>query len=243
VARDAAYDILKLENKYTELWITPRLTGAVIRWRVKDLAIELLRGYKHYGRLPAIWREYTHTPPIGQPIADAFKVDACTRESATLRTATSEGLTVIKRLALSPDSNQVEFALTFRNDATEPVVPLLKSVPEFYTQGAVHPEIWAELNGQWTRMNPEPEPSRLEMLPKADYTRLAVRLPAAGATLVCTFTPGEARPLLFAYRTEDPYNQLNLDVLPNQAPLEPGETRTAAVRYFLTKKPPTKLSR
>jgi len=46
---------------------------------------------------------------------------------------------------------------------------------------------------------------------------------------------------LFAYRSEDPYNQLNLDMLPNQEPLEPGETRAATVTYYVTKKKPKRI--
>jgi len=235
VPRDARCKILKIENDHVALWVVPELCGAVIRWLVKDLDAELLRGYEHFGRLPTIWREYTHTPPIGQPIATSFDVIEHTADAITLEADMDNGLTVVKRLALSPDSNEIEFSPTMRNNSNKAVVPLVKSVPEFYTQGSTHPEVWVELDGAWSQMNPETAPSRLEMLPEASYTRLAARFPDAELTLVSTFTPGEARPLLFAYRAEDPYNQLNLDVLPNQVPLEPRETRTATVRYSLTR--------
>ncbi|HIJ73314.1 MAG TPA: DUF4838 domain-containing protein [Candidatus Hydrogenedentes bacterium] len=230
-----------LENEYVALWIAPQLYGAVVRWQDKAFGVELLRGYEHFGALPTIWREYTHTPPIGQPIAEAFEVIERDPNTIALQAKLDDGLTVTKRLTLSSDSSVVEFALTIQNESDKAVVPLIKSVPEFFTQGAVHPEVWTELDGQWQQMNPEPAPSRLELLPEEDYTRLAVRFPKAKLTLVSEFTPGEARPLLFAYRSEDPYNQLNLDVLPDQAPLDPGASRTATVRYLLTRKRPHQL--
>jgi len=43
------------------------------------------------------------------------------------------------------------------------------------------------------------------------------------------------------YRTEAPYNQLNLDILPNQDPLAPGESRAATVKYYVTRKKPKRL--
>jgi len=230
-----------LENDHVALWIVPAWRGAVLRWRVKEYDVELLRGYEHYGALPTIWREYTHTPPVGEPIAEAFRVVERKPASVTLEAETDNGLVVAKRLAIAPDSNEVTFTLTVRNTTGEPVVPLVKSVPEFYTQGAVHPEIWTQVDGVWTRQNVDPEPSRLETLGEAEYTALAARFPKAKLTLVSTFTPGEMQPLLWAYRSEDPFNQLNLDVLPNQTPLEPGETRSGTVVYYLTKKTPKRI--
>ncbi|HIJ73599.1 MAG TPA: hypothetical protein HPP83_05800, partial [Candidatus Hydrogenedentes bacterium] len=107
--------------------------------------------------------------------------------------------------------------------------------------GPVHPEIWTQVGGEWSRQNVPAEPSRLEILDEAEYTALAARFPKAKLTLVSTFTPGEMQPLLWAYRSEDPFNQLNLDVLPNQAPLEPGATRSATVCYYVTKKKPKRI--
>jgi len=143
-----------LENEHVALWVTPAFNGAVIRWRDKKHGVELLRGYKHYSQLPTIWREYTHTPPIGQPIADAFTVTEQTPTAIAIHATTDGGLTVTKRLRLSGDSNEVEFSLTIHNPTAEPVVPLIKTVPEFYTQGPVHPEVWTELDGAWSQMNP-----------------------------------------------------------------------------------------
>jgi len=230
-----------LENDHVALWVVPEWQGAVLRWRVKDHDIELLRGYEHYGALPVIWREYTHTPPIGQPIAETFRVVEHASDSIVLEAEMENGLMVRKRIAIAPESNQVDFTLTVHNGTGEPMVPLVKSVPEFYTQGPVHPEIWTQVSGEWARQNAEAEPSRLEILDEAEYMALAARFPKAKLTLVSTFTPGEMQPLLWAYRSEDPFNQLNLDVLPNQAPLEPGETRSATVSYYVTKKKPKRI--
>ncbi|HIJ73644.1 MAG TPA: hypothetical protein HPP83_06025 [Candidatus Hydrogenedentes bacterium] len=57
------------------------------------------------------------------------------------------------------------------------IVPSVKSVPEFYTQGPAYPEIWTQVGGAWSRENPEPAASRFEMFEEKAYTKLAARFP------------------------------------------------------------------
>ncbi|HIJ65214.1 MAG TPA: DUF4838 domain-containing protein [Candidatus Hydrogenedentes bacterium] len=237
--RRQRFELAILENDRYLVWVTPGHEGAVLRWRDKALDVELLRGYKYLDAFPTVWKEFTHTYPIGKPIAETFDVIRHTQDSITLRADLGSGLSVEKRLSLMDDV--LELALTLKNNSDSAIIPAVKTVPEFYTQGPVHPEIWTQLGGKWRRQNPEAAPSRLELLDEVDYERLAARFPEAGVTLVSEFTPGEARPFLFAYRSEPPYNQLNLDVLPNQDPLEPGQSRSATIRYFLTKDKPERL--
>ncbi|MBI2424442.1 MAG: DUF4838 domain-containing protein [Candidatus Hydrogenedentes bacterium] len=239
-ARHAESTLAVLENDRALLWIAPEFNGAVLRWRDKATGAEMLRGYEFYGMLPTVWREYHHGEK-GGAIAPRMEVLARSGTSVTLQTVLENGLIVQKGLALGGEPGEIELTLSCTNPTAAPLVPGFKSVPEFHTQTEATPEIWTQAGGEWTQRNVTGELAHLAMLSPDRYTQLAARFPDAGITLVSVFDPVQAQPLLYAYRAEAPHKQLNLDVVPNQAPLAPGERRTATVRYRITRDLPAQI--
>jgi hypothetical protein len=235
-SRELSTPVETLENDRYEVWVTPRLTGAVIRWRDKQLGVELLTGYERYWNSPGKWEDWISTPfKVERPVADAYDVLERTADSLTIQAATEEGLVVRRTMRL--DGDRIRVTLETENPTDKAISGVVKIHPEFCAQAPVVPEIWLETAEGWTQPQTALPVHGLaygEYLEPERYRRMAFHAPGKPLTVVCEFDPAELSGLLYFYNAEQTAQQVNLELIPKRAPLNPGERRAIHGTYYAT---------
>jgi hypothetical protein len=243
--REQTSPLRTLENERYLLWVAPGMEGSILRWRDKKLGVELLRGYEACGQGPGTWQEWVNTP--GTPehaIAPSYEVVKETADTLGLRAASPNGIVVERRMTLAPGSDALEVTLTYSNPTDKPLVAQAKIHPEFYTQGASVPEIWADDGAQWSRLNPDASPEQPvvgKILEGNGLQRWAFRIPRKRLTVVNEFKREEVGGLLYFYNVTEHARHVNLELLPPKDPIAPGQQRSMAARYIVTRRKPTDL--
>ncbi len=229
-----------LENEYYLIWVAPSLDGAVIRWRDKKLGVELLQGYRCYGRGPGTLQEWRHAPEAQERVvATGYTVDSPTLYALALSTQLPNGLAMKREMELRPASPEFVITLTLTNTSSESIVPNVKIHPEFALGNELHPEIWLEDNRRWTAVpNAALNPQAMggDYLKPLDGNRWAFRLPRRGLTLINQFVPHQVESLFYFYNTLDSAEHINLELIPKQDPLQPGRSRQLKSTYSTSAK-------
>ena len=242
-ARRVDSELRILENEYYLIWVAPSLDGSVIRWRDKKLGIELLQGFRTYGRGPGTLQEWYHAPGTRErAVAPDYTVDSRTLYALVLDATLPNGLAVKREMELRPASPEFIVTLTLTNTGQEPIVPNIKIHPEFALDGASPPELWIEKNDRWTALQGSalnPEPVGGEYLEPFDGNSWAYRLPDRGLTLINQFNPYQVGGLFYFYNTLDSARHVNLELIPKQDPLGPGKSRQLKSTYSTTAKRPS----
>lgn len=231
-----------LENEYFLIWVAPTLEGSVIRWRDKKHSIELLRGFRTYGRGPGTIQDWTYARGRAtHPIARSYEVSARTLYALTLETTLENGLSVKREMELRPATPEFTVTVTLLNESSEPLVPNVKIHPEFALPGANPPEIWLEIEGTWKQIDGGAgvqETVRGEYLPPFDGYRWAFRFPDEGFTLINQFVSYQIGGLYYFWNLQENARHVNLELYPIQEPLAPGKSRQLKSIYIATDKRP-----
>jgi hypothetical protein len=244
-ARYAESTLEKLENDRYLVWVAPGLQGSVLRWRDKKHGIELLRGYECYGIGGCTWQDWVNTPGIPEhPPADAYTVIAKDAASLTIRAELPSGAALERTMTLAPGSDELMVELAFINESDKPLRSNAKVHPEFFTQGTARPEIWAEKDGKWEMLNinaPEGSPAHGAIVEAGDYERLACWLPEAKFSLYTRWDADGVANLLYFFDVAESREQVNLELLPANTEIAPGERTTLRAAYGVSSKKPKRL--
>jgi len=133
-------------------------------------------------------------------------------------------------------------AFEVRNPTESRLAPLVKPHPEFWTQGPFKPAIWVEQDGQWQE---RPLKSVASGISGVDYidpegvTRWACFVPEKKLSVVVRINPDELEGLFYYFHTEN--EQVNLELMPDLAPLAPGHNRTIHATYRIATTEPERL--
>lgn len=224
--------LLKLENQRYLVWVAPGFEGSILRWYDKKLEAELLAGYEVYGQRGGSWQDWTHTPGIAEhAVATRYEVVEEAPDSITVQARTDAGLLVKRRMTLAGDVFDV--GLTLINDTGSPMAPGAKIHPEFWLHHDVTPAIYAKTTSEWKHLNANVRPeetARGEIVEAAPHSRFAAYLPGQNLTIETEVGKGVGQ-LLYFYSTNRDAQHVNLELLPRNEPIAPGETYIFGGRY------------
>ncbi|HIJ73065.1 MAG TPA: DUF4838 domain-containing protein [Candidatus Hydrogenedentes bacterium] len=248
VERRLESSIQVLENYTTRLEIAPGVQGCVFRWLQKASGLELLDDPAKYGEPGhyrwSTWEDWYASPngPPEYPLAAQYEVSEKDALGITLRTTLDSGLILWKRLGLLDDVPGVAITLIAYNPTGKPIVPRIKTHPEFYAHGTAYtldngkPEIYGETEEGWAHLNERISPltsAHGQYLKPGDYKRLAFHIPAAKLTVYGEYDPNKLRSLLYFYLIEPDRNHVNLEFIMDDAPIEPGGKRSLRGKYYV----------
>jgi len=244
--RRQEHTLITLENERYLVWIVPELQGSVLRWRDKALGVELLRGFEHYGACPGTLQERTDDPLLKKALASAaYEVIEQAADHVTLRAALDSGLVISRTMSLPPGGDRFQVSLNAANPTAQPLACPLKIRPEFYTQGVVEPELWANEKGAWIRL-PGSE-ARANVLwsmfrqTPGDIARWAFYIPSKKLTVVNDFDAKQVGELSLFCNWTHACQQVNLELILPDAPLGPGEIRSLTTQYWTSERVPADL--
>jgi hypothetical protein len=235
-----------LENEFYEVWVLPKRGGAVVRFYDKRSGMDLFRGEDALRKGRWQWQEWDvmnpDDPAIEIPVGSDYSLADRTENSMVVETKLENGLAIRREMTLKPGSDKLEVALAFRNESDVPLVPRVKSHPEFWTQGSLKPEIWVEKNGEWYHRPlkfVEPDVAGVDHIEPAGITRWALSVPDRKLTVVIGVDADEIENLFYYFNL--PNEQVNLEMVPNLSPLSPGDARTVQATYAISREEPKKL--
>ena len=232
-----------LENEFYLIWVAPALDGSIIRWRDKRQNVELLQGFRTYGRGPGTLQDWTHAPGSKErPVATHYEVASRTLYALRIEALLENGLAVERTMELRPASPEFTVTLTVTNTSDEPIVPNVKIHPEFAIDSSSLPEIWVESGGVWQQVHTArggSEPIHGAYLEPPDGFRWAYRLPGEGFTMINEFVSHQVGGLFYFYNTSARYPHINLEIIPKDEPLGPGRSRQLRATYTTTRRRPT----
>lgn len=228
--------LVTLENEIHRLWIVPDHQGSVLRWQDKVRQRELLTGYRSFGALAGTWQDWEDRNTLGeQAAADAYAVTERTPRSVTLEAKTDQGLTIRRTMQFGDDPEVLEVALTMSNTGEAPLPAKVKIHPEFYCQREnTVPQIWVRKASGWAQLNHGADPLetvRGEFVIPETATAWAFFVAEEGYGLLNEFRKEELSRTLYFYNTGPGSSQINLELLPRDEPIAPGESRTVHASY------------
>ena len=241
--RREEHGLVVLENERYLLWVVPDLSGAAVRWRDKTLGVELLRGYEHYGATAGTWEDWVDAPhePEG-PVATCYAVVKSSAHHVMLRAALENGLVVTRTMRLPSGSEDLEVVLSVHNPTDRAATPHVKIHPEFFCQGMVTPEIWAEEEGVWTRLHGDMgfDAAGWDALYREPgvTAQWAFHVPGKKLTVANRFDAEQVGGLFFYYNTTHPRQQVNLELLMLDTPLAAGGSRCIKAAYAVHRRHP-----
>jgi len=228
-----------IANDQYEVWVAPEAQGTVLRWRDKKRGIEWVRGYETYGLKPGLWQDWALGGDLAEkPAADKYAVVNHTSDSITLRATLANGVVLDRVMTLSGDA--LDVALTCTNPTTSPQTAGVKMHPEFWTQGANKPEVWAFDGATWSFLNKDVNPEHKawgRLIDDGSIKQAAFYLPKQKIGIEAHFE--SAAGFLGFFSISKDAEHVNLEVLSSVTPLAPGETRTTKATFSVAEKRPT----
>ncbi|HIJ75063.1 MAG TPA: DUF4838 domain-containing protein [Candidatus Hydrogenedentes bacterium] len=232
------YPYVSIENARYAAEVAPGLAGAIIRFEDKRAGKDVFRGVQSVASqrwtLQEWYLQAKGTTVREEPLRTDYEIIAQSPRSVTVRGTLESGLVVERTAAFQSDEGPLELRYTIKNEGPEPIVPAVKVHPEFWTHGDREPEIWLEKNGQW-----EKHPLKVmeagffggEPIEAAGVSRWAARVPGKRLVVAMTVHPDELENLFYFFNTRNEH--VNLELVPDRAPLEPGEARTVRTAISL----------
>lgn len=240
--------IEKLENEQYEVWVIPEVCGSVVRFREKKTGIDLFRGDKAVLNDRWRWQDWEvmdpERPRIEEGILGPYRLAARTSHAITVEKDLQNGLRLRRTMTLEPQSDALEVDFTVENRSNQPLRPLVKPHPEFWLQGLCTPAIWVENARGWKKLPLNrigPEGSGADSIDPAGIIRWAVRVPRKRFTILAT-VPAENVQRLFYY-FNIPNEHVNLEMVPDLAPLAPGASRSMKSAFTISRKRPVAVAR
>ncbi|NUN98641.1 MAG: DUF4838 domain-containing protein, partial [Candidatus Omnitrophica bacterium] len=235
--------ITRLENENYELWVTPTLGGAIQRFRDKRSDIDLLKGFESPLEGRWVWQEWTildpEAPAVEVPVAKSYEIIESSGARLSLRTKLANGLAITRTLGLPAGATILDLTLEMRNESSSAITPRVKLHPEFWTQGGYNPEIWVETEKGWEEVDPDRRMGQEVLAGRLDQEgirRWGFRLIGKGAVLMNTVRSEEISQLSYFHnRARDHFN---LEVYPDQSPIEPGGRRVVHSQYEILERLP-----
>ena len=140
-------------------------------------------------------------------------------------------------MELEAGDGSLKLEWDIRNDTDKPAAPFFKVHPEFWTRNFKAPELWLAKNGEWHEhplkaANREGFFGGEEMDPKT-MDQWAARI-ARKRYLVMDVDAQGLENTFYFFNTRNEH--LNLELIPDQSPLQPGETRHIETRLDIVKR-------
>ncbi len=237
--REEIVPLQRIESPFYEVWVTPTKGGAVRRWRDKRDDREIFRDYTNPAGERYLWQEWEMMDPDKPtkegPVSATYEVVAQSTGSLTLRAMLPSGLVISRTMTLDQASPLLSLILEVHNSTPQPLVPRVKTHPEFWTQGAVRPQFWVEDEDGWRDLEIVTEREMRDKVGSLDpkgLKRWAFRISGKSFCLINTFQSEELESLIY-YHNPD-MQQANLELCPLQIPLAPGEKRFLHASYEIT---------
>ncbi len=230
-----------IENAYWRVSVAPDASGSVISLCDKRNAVDWFSPAEAVSA-PSFrlqdWEVMDPAKPLREePIATTYAVVSKTADTIAVETKLANALVVRRTVSLTPDSEAVALRFEVENTGQTPLVPRVKPHPEFWTQGDSMPEFWVERNKQWIKQGgPSSRFQRRGGGPveRDGVTRWAIRIPEKRLTLVNAVREEEIQNLFFYF--DQDRQVANLEVIPLQTPLAPGEKRSIQMTYSTSRK-------
>jgi hypothetical protein len=236
------YTALMLENNRYLVEILPGFSGAVTRYLDKEWGHDVFGGPKSVETDRWLFQEWNmrgEGQPLEEPFWSEYRVIEASRNRVILETQLISGLILRRTASLPPGNGPLEMAWELSNPTEEALQPRFKIHPEFMKPGMKVPEIWIEKDNVWQ----ERPVVRLiedvvggEAIDPAGISRWAVRLPDERQTIVVDIQPEDWESLFYFFNTDKEH--VNMELIPRQTPLQPGETRTMRASYQLGRRLP-----
>lgn len=233
-------EIVVLENRHTEVWVAPALSGSVIRWRDKATGEELFGDVVNQ---PEPYRFITYqewatggSDAPETPVNSTYEVvEHVPNQHITLRATTDNGLTLERTLRLRPRGSGIDVTVTVTNGTDEAQPPRVKLHPEFHSLDTVHPRIMIEQDGEWIDHNAMRRKAYQltdgRAVPVEGSSRWAYHVPGKDLAVVNSFDP-ENVSMLFYFVGIFPYRyHVNLELFMDDSELAPGESRSIQSGY------------
>jgi hypothetical protein len=230
--------LVRLENPYVELWLTPSLAGSVQRWRDKGSNTELLKGFEQPLSGKSVWREWItlnpDRPDMEKPFSGEYDLLHASTQSVTVQASQPNGLVLTRTMTLDPGSPRLDVALEVRNTSPQAVVPWIRIRPLFWMQGGYRPDLWVEGEKGWSGLemtrNLGSEIAEAAISAKG-LKRWAARIPGKGVVVLNSFQENEVVQLHGAYNSAN--ELLDFDLCLTREPIPPGETVEVHTSYEL----------
>ena len=233
-------EIVVLENRHTELWVAPALSGSVIRWHYKTTGEELFGDVVNQPK-PYRFLTYQEWATGGSdapetPVNSTYEVvEHVPNQHITLRATTDNGLTLERTLRLRARGSGIDVTVTVTNGTDEAQPPRVKLHPEFHSLDTVHPHIMIEQDGEWIDHNAMRRKAYQltdgRAVPVEGSSRWACHVPGKDLAVVNSFDP-ENVSMLFYFVGIFPYRyHVNLELFMDDAELAPGESRSIESGY------------
>ena len=237
--REEVVPLHRIESPFFEVWVTPTKGGTVRRWRDKRDDREIFRDYTNPAGERYIWQEWEvmnpDKPKKEEPVSATYEVVAQSTGSLTLRATLLSGLVISRTMTLEETTPVLSLTLEMHNASGAPLIPLVKTHPEFWTQGEARPQFWVEDQDGWRDLDIITEREmrdKFGSLEPKGLKRWALRVSGKSFCLVNTFQAEELDSLIY-YHNPD-MQQANLELRPLQTPLAPGEKRFLHATYEIT---------
>jgi hypothetical protein len=234
--REQVLPFKRLENDAYEVWVCPEAGGSVVRLRDKRHGIEFLTGHEaplSYHGMIQDWHVMDPAAPVQEEIiARRYTLADEQEDSVCVAAALDNGLSIVRCVALEDNPPRVRVTLTLTNTGVEPVAPRVKLHPEFHLPAhRGGPRLFVRRAGAWTREDPQflsrDEVVAGRIAPDA-VDAWAVRWPEPRGYLVNTVA-GAVGHLYYYYTRSGAH--VNLEMVPEAEPLNPGEARKIEAAY------------
>lgn len=234
--RHEAIPIVRLQSPFSEVWITPTLGGAVRRWLDQRYHIEVFNGFENPTSNQWIWQEWElmdpDNPAPEKSLVSSYQVIQQNTHSVVLQAGLSNGLVLTRTMTLDMNAPVLAYTLGIHNTSSQAVLPRLKIHPEIWTQGSKHPELWVKDKDGWVEKEMEPsgtEDIHRGTLDPEGILSWAMRISSRSTILVNAIESSELEALAYYHNPEK--DHLNLELIPKQTPLAPGEKREIHSKY------------
>lgn len=235
--------IEKIANDRYEVWVIPEICGAVVQFRDKQSGLDLFRGEEAVLKEHWRWQDWEvmdpKAPRIEEAISGPYALAARTPDSITVEKNLDNGLSIRRCMTLKPGGSPLEVEFTVINRGAAPIRPGVKPHPEFWLQGLNTPEIWLERPSGWEKLPLKyggSEQMGGDSINPSGLTRWAARIPAKDLTVISTVPQEKIEKLFYYFNIANEH--VNLEIVPDQTPLEPGASRSLKTSFTIARKEP-----
>ncbi len=238
--------IEKLENDTYEVWVLPELSGSIVRFRDKRTGVDLFRGEEAILNGRWRWQDWEvmdpEDPEVEEGIDVPYAVVGRGEGHITLEAAPGSDLVIRRTVRLEAGAGPLDMTFTITNRGTVPIVPRVKSHPEFWLQGASTPQIWIERRGQWKREALNHVGSALVGAGRIEadgLSRCAFHVPRKKLTLMVEPIAEQLDSVFYYFNI--PNEHVNLELVPDLSLLAPGASRSIKAAFSISRRSPRRL--
>lgn len=233
------YSVVALENDRYQAEVAVDFAGAIVLFRDKESDMKVFRGEPTVAEerwtLQEWYLQAKGDATREAPLRTAYEIIDQGEQSVTIQARLDSGLVIERTTAFESADGPLQLHYLIRNEGAEPIVPTFKLHPEFWTQGEDEPQIWLERDGAW-----QPHPLTVASagflgggpIEAEGISRWAARIPGEDLTITMGVQPDQLENLFYFFNTRNEH--VNLELVPDRSPLQPGEQRALTTSIALS---------